>query len=224
MNWWVLSFLQADNGVLLLIAVTFWAFFSVTLHELGHGWAAIRLGDDTPIATGHMTWNPIVHTGVNGLIAFALMGMIWGMMPVNPARMKGRYAEAKMAFAGPFMNLSLAVTTVVGCAIVNAYGSAIPDPFRSNLFAFMFWGACYNLALFGFNLMPIMPLDGGRIARNALPFLNRFYDSSAGQGICFIAFLVALFAGGRFVLPASAIAVSLAIGALTALLVLAGTP
>lgn len=52
--------------------------FSITLHELAHGWAAIWQGDRTPIETGHMTWNPLVHMGWASLLMFAIVGIAWG--------------------------------------------------------------------------------------------------------------------------------------------------
>jgi hypothetical protein len=71
---------------MLAVAWAVWVIASVCLHELSHGVAAIKLGDNTPIYTGHMTWNPLVHMGRMSLIMFALVGLAWGMMPVTPSR------------------------------------------------------------------------------------------------------------------------------------------
>ena len=106
-GWWVADFLRAF-GPAFVIAWAFWIIFSICLHELSHGWAAIALGDRTPIESGHMTFNPLVHMGGMSLVAFALIGIAWGAMPINPARLRGRYAEALVALAGPAMNLVLA--------------------------------------------------------------------------------------------------------------------
>ncbi|MBT5381502.1 MAG: site-2 protease family protein, partial [Phycisphaerae bacterium] len=87
----------------------FWVLLSITLHELAHGWAAIWEGDKTPIETGHMSANPVVHMGRFSLIVFALIGFAWGLMPVRPWRFRhGRLGEAIVAIAGPAMNLALA--------------------------------------------------------------------------------------------------------------------
>jgi Zn-dependent protease len=59
-----------------------------------------------------MTGNPLVHMGPFSLAALLLSGMAWGQMPVDPTRMRGKYAEAKVAFAGPAINLSLAILTL----------------------------------------------------------------------------------------------------------------
>ena len=59
MDWWVAELLR--DSPMLLASWVVWVIGSIVLHELAHGWAAIRQGDDTPRALGHMTWNPIVH-------------------------------------------------------------------------------------------------------------------------------------------------------------------
>jgi hypothetical protein len=88
-----------------------WVIGSIVLHELAHGWAAIRLGDTTPRDLGHMTWNPLVHMGGFSLVVFAVIGIAWGMMPVDPSRLRGRYGDALVALAGPAMNIVLAAVS-----------------------------------------------------------------------------------------------------------------
>ncbi|VAX40844.1 hypothetical protein MNBD_PLANCTO03-1356, partial [hydrothermal vent metagenome] len=85
-GWWVEVYWQQDK--VLLVSWVFWLFVSIVLHELAHGFAAIRCGDRTPIELGHMTPNPLVHMGPASLIAFALFGLAWGSMPVNPSRFR----------------------------------------------------------------------------------------------------------------------------------------
>ncbi len=62
--------------------------FSITFHELAHGWAAMSQGDNTPQQTGHLTLNPVVHMGKESLIFLCLMGIAWGQMPVNPSKFR----------------------------------------------------------------------------------------------------------------------------------------
>lgn len=207
-GWWVTGVLQSPNGVVILVSWTFWLFFGITLHELGHGWAAVRLGDRTPIDSGHMTWNPLVHTGPMSLAAFAFFGLAWGAMPVDPTRMRGRYAEAIMAFAGPMQNLSLAVAAVVLGAVVGVHGGVLGDPLRPNVYIFFQVGAWLNVALFIFNLMPVPPLDGSRILANFSPAYARFIDSDLGRGFSFIGFFVAFMFVGMFVFSHVAIPAS----------------
>src|SRR5687768_7769180 len=81
-SWWVTEALAAGGPVYVYSWVVI-VVGSIVLHELGHGWMAIRLGDRTPLETGHMTWNPVVHMGMYSLVVFALIGIAWGMMPVD---------------------------------------------------------------------------------------------------------------------------------------------
>ena len=68
-GWWIADLWQGGQTVL-LVSWIFWVIVSICLHELGHGFAAIWEGDDTPRRTGHMTWNPMVHIigGYQGLL------------------------------------------------------------------------------------------------------------------------------------------------------------
>lgn len=124
-GWWVAEVLHGA-GPWALASWIFWVIFSITLHELGHGYAAIRVGDDTPIHLGRMTLNPLVHMGPTSLIVFAIIGIAWGAMPVNPSRFRGKHADALVAAAGPAVNVGLFVLCVVASGAITKY--AILDP------------------------------------------------------------------------------------------------
>src|SRR5262249_23128733 len=112
-HWWVSEFLQNGRYVE-LASIVFWMLFSITLHELAHGWAALPEGDDTPRRLGHLTANPLVHIPQQALLMFALCGIAWGLMPVNPMRFKhGRRGDIFVSAAGPGMNLLLAIACLV---------------------------------------------------------------------------------------------------------------
>ena len=94
-NWWVHQ-QYYEGGISLVVGWAFWVILSITLHELAHGWAALRQGDTTPRDTGHMTWDPLVHMGGMSLIMFALIGIAWGVMPTDPSRYRsGRRGRAR---------------------------------------------------------------------------------------------------------------------------------
>lgn len=204
MGWWAAELWQVSP--VFLVSWVFWVIASITLHELGHGWAAIRLGDDTPIHTGHMTVNPIVHMGPMSLIAFSLLGFAWGAMPINPSRLKGRHAEAIVAAAGPAMNIGLAATCLVIATLIMTYlepvmpGSDIPDRLRT----FFAAGSMLNMVLTVFNFLPVPPLDGSRIAASYSRRYVDFVSGSLGQGMVFIAMGLLFFTSGRFLFPAAA--------------------
>lgn len=197
-GWWVHEAWNAgQTGPVLLVSWAVWVIGSITLHELAHGWAALRRGDGTPVETGHMTWNPLVHMGPWSLVMFAVIGIAWGQMPVNPGRMRGRRAEAFVAAAGPAMNLLLAVACVVGAALWIRYAAGVANPLRENMALFLITGAWLNLVLMAFNLIPVPPLDGGTVLSNFSPRVRSFYMSENGMWIGLGIFVLAFwFAGG----------------------------
>lgn len=201
MSWWAAQLWQ--ESPVLLVSWVFWVIFSITLHELAHGWTAIRHGDDTPIHTGHMTVNPIVHMGPMSLVAFALLGIAWGAMPVDPSRLKGRHAGALVAAAGPAMNAGLAVICIVlGACVVELLPRADASADTvSRLVQFFAAGSVLNILLCLFNLVPIPPLDGSRILATYSRRYVEFATSSAGQGVMFIAFALMFFTMGRVLFP-----------------------
>lgn len=193
MHWWVTDMWKTDPA--LFIAWTVWVIFSICLHELAHGWAAIRRGDRTPIETGHMTWNPVVHMGAMSLLIFAFLGIAWGAMPVNPSRMRGRYADAFVSFAGPAMNFGLAILSSLGMALVanwvKSHYPAGDAPLQlRNLLTFFWVGASANCVLAVFNLFPIPPLDGSRILADFWP---RFRGWIEDQRLMLLGLAVVIF-------------------------------
>jgi len=185
-GWWVTNALES-GGPPFLFAYIIWIIVSITLHELAHGWAAVAKGDNTPIVTGHMTWNPVVHMGVPSLIMFAVTGMAWGLMPIDPTRLRGRYAEAWVAFAGPLMNFALAALCIIGSvatvyAIPGGPGNLLkPDTMAWNILLFFAFGCWLNIGLGLFNLLPAPPLDGSRIVACFSPQYRAMSMTSGGQ-------------------------------------------
>ncbi|MBC8308988.1 MAG: site-2 protease family protein [Phycisphaerales bacterium] len=176
MTWWVHDLWNADRGVE-LISWIFWVLLSITLHELAHGWAALWEGDDTPRITGHMTMNPVVHMGVTSIIAFLIIGIAWGMMPVNPYRLRHvKWGRILVSFAGPAMNLLIAfvVLTVLGFVI---------DPLaeQTHVETFLLTGGFLNLILFTLNMLPVPPLDGSNILGNLFQTVGNWYRHPQAQ-------------------------------------------
>lgn len=160
-QWWVEGYLSAGRGVF-LVAHIFWVIASITLHELAHGWAAIWQGDRTPIIRGHMTASPLVHMGGMSLIIFALCGIAWGAMPVNPHNFRDKHGDLYVSAAGPAMNLALALLCVIAAPLWIAATGAGTDLQRHGV-TFFFAGCVLNLVLAALNLLPVPPLDGSRI-------------------------------------------------------------
>ena len=191
----------AFDNPLFFFSVLFTVVVSIVLHELSHGVAAIRLGDRTPIVRGHMTADPLVHMGPISLVVLVLFGMAWGAMPIDPTRLKGRYAEALVAVAGPVCNLLLSLAALTGLALwfrlgegsIGTLGGDVP--FWENLQTFIWIFGWVNLALCLFNLLPVPPLDGSHIMANLNHSYGRFmHNRPEIGGLAFIGiFLLAPF-------------------------------
>ena len=153
--------------------------FAITLHESAHGWAAGRLGDPTATMLGRVTINPIPHIDPIGTIAVpgALLllsaltgggGLLYGSakpVPINPRYFRNPLkAMTITAAAGPLSNLLQMIFWALLLKALAAVG--FYDKFVISVCAA---GISVNLMLMAFNLIPIPPLDGGRIVRGLLP-------------------------------------------------------
>ena len=153
--------------------------FAITLHESAHGWAAGRLGDPTATMLGRVTINPIPHIDPIGTIAVpgALLlmsaltgggGLLFGWakpVPINPRYFRNPLkAMTITAAAGPLSNLLQMIFWALLLKVLAAVG--FYDKFVISVCAA---GISVNLMLMAFTLIPIPPLDGGRIVRGLLP-------------------------------------------------------
>lgn len=201
MGWWFGDVWQSSPTLALCWVA--WVIISITLHELGHGWMAIRCGDGTPAYTGHMTLNPLVHIPFPwAWIMFAAFGFTWGLMPVNPSNFRGRYDDAKVAFAGPAVNAILAVLCAIMSVIWVTYARGAGPAFPI-IAIFLYCGVMINTVGFLFNLIPVPPLDGSRILGDFFPALRPFFRGERAVWVSVVAALVLFRYGGDVVWPAA---------------------
>lgn len=182
MHWWVHDlWASGPSGRVELISWVFWVIFSITLHELAHGWAAIWQGDDTPRRLGHMTMNPLVHMPPMALLMFAIIGITWGLMPVDPSRFRWRrQGRIVVSGAGPAMNLALALVAGILLVAWLRLGPVDTNLFK-NLALFLFLGCWLNVVLALFNLIPILPLDGSHILSGMSMKIYQLYQHPNAQ-------------------------------------------
>lgn len=153
------------------------ALFAVTLHEVAHGYAADKLGDPTARLLGRLTLNPFKHLDPIGTLALMLFGFGWAKpVPVNFGNMRDpRQAMIWVALAGPLTNLLLAVLSALALRAIFLYGGdmAVPGAAMEHLLqpvALMVAASLFINVLLGiFNLLPLPPLDGGRVMVGLLP-------------------------------------------------------
>ena len=149
--------------------------FAITLHEAAHGYVALRFGDDTALRAGRVTLNPLKHVDlwgtiiIPGLLIFARAPFLFGYakpVPVDFGRLGNpRRDMIWVAGAGPAMNLVLAVISAL-----LLHGAGLFPVEAANWIARNLANSLrINVLLAVFNLLPLPPLDGGRIAVGLLP-------------------------------------------------------
>jgi len=147
--------------------------FAITLHEAAHAYAARYFGDSTAFVAGRMSLNPIRHIDPIGTIALPLglyifTGFAFGYakpVPIDFNALKSPKRDmAWVALAGPLANLIMALMFTIFSVIISAMGVTEPYPH-----AVAQAGVMVNLLFFAFNLLPILPLDGGRVVTSMLP-------------------------------------------------------
>ncbi len=157
--------------------------FAITVHEVAHGWVAKHLGDPTAQRLGRLTLNPIKHIDPVGTVLIPGMLLIFGAIggripfifgwakPVPVTWENLRHPKRDMAIvaaAGPMANLLMAILWALVQKIANflpasAAWVAVPMAYMGD------WGVGINIVLMVINLLPLPPLDGGRVAVGLLP-------------------------------------------------------
>lgn len=156
---------------------------AITFHEVSHGYVAYRLGDPTAKLMGRLTLNPIAHIDLIGTIILPAILLITGApvfgyakpVPINPANFRDPKRDmAISAAAGPITNGCLAVLSLLILKfLIFPAASLLPGRLRDAVLSplTMMFPQSFriNVVLAAFNLLPIPPLDGGRVLVGLLP-------------------------------------------------------
>lgn len=169
------------NSASLIQIITIWALpviFAITLHEAAHGYVARYFGDMTAYEAGRISLNPLRHIDPMGTVVVPLVtllltvsfgGILFGWakpVPVNFGRLRRPKQDMLwVAAAGPGINLAMALFW----ALMIKIGPTLPGNFATPLMLMGQAGVQINVVLMVLNLLPLPPLDGGRIAVSLLP-------------------------------------------------------
>lgn len=172
--------------------------FAITLHEAAHGYVARHFGDMTADKAGRISLNPLHHIDPVGTILLPLLtlwmgGILFGWakpVPVNFAALRNPKKDMLwVAIAGPASNLVMAL----GWALVYKMGLMFPENyFAGPLLGMAQIGIQINVVLMVLNLLPLPPLDGGRVAVSLLPHRQAFQLSKVEPYGMFILILLAV--------------------------------
>lgn len=169
---------MADFSLIQVIAIlVIPVLFALTVHEVAHGWVALKLGDRTAQMMGRLTLNPLKHIDPIGTVVvpgFLLMttGFMFGWakpVPITYQNLHNPKSDmAWVALAGPMANLIMAILWMVLMKLgISLYQMDIS--FGLPLIYMSAAGVVFNLVLMALNLLPLPPLDGGRILVSVLP-------------------------------------------------------
>jgi len=191
---------------------------AVTFHEVAHGYVALRLGDPTAKLLGRLTLNPIPHIDLFGsiimpaILIYISNGQFFFAyakpVPINPMNFRNpRKGMALSAAAGPVTNILLALASVILLKLVFAPIAGLsPEMVRETLMKplLMIFSASVvvNVVLASFNMIPIPPLDGGRVLTGLLPSRQALFFSKI-EPFGFIIVLVLIYTGiaNLFIMP-----------------------
>ncbi len=170
---------------------------AVILHEIAHGVVALRLGDDTALRMGRLTLNPLPHIDPIGTVVLPAILLFSGLpvfgyarpVPVNYARLRNPQRDMVLvAAAGPLTNLILAlacalvfrqiVAYVGGLTGADASAVRVAETVLVPLAQMAQYAVVINVVLAVFNLLPIPPLDGGRVLTGILPYAQARWVAS----------------------------------------------
>jgi Zn-dependent protease len=166
----------------------------ITLHEFAHAKVADMFGDNTPRMNGRVTLNPLSHLDPIGSIMLIIGGFGWGRpVPVNPYALGRKSPSALMwvSLAGPATNFLLAILAAIPLNMGLASFQSSQPLFLPSSYEFLANFVSINLLLALFNLVPLYPLDGDKIADYFFPpFMGRILEVIRPYGAMILILLI----------------------------------
>ncbi len=165
-----------DNFFLKLSIMLVPGLMAITFHEVSHGFIAFIRGDNTAKSLGRLTLNPLKHLDIIGTLMIIVIGIGWAKpVPVNFNNLRSPKSDMIwVSLAGPLTNLILAILSAFLIRVIVPLTEPVPDSsllqmFLEPILLMLAFSVYINLILALFNLMPLPPLDGGRVLMGLLP-------------------------------------------------------
>jgi len=190
--------MQIDQLIQTIAIAAIPILFAITLHEAAHGYVARHFGDNTAYLQGRISLNPLRHIDPLGTIVLPMLtlllgGVLFGWakpVPVNFGALRNPKKDMLwVAIAGPASNLAMAL----GWALMFKFSSSAPESyFAEPLMNMAVIGIKINIVLMVLNLLPLPPLDGGRVAVSLLPHQQAYQLSKIEPYGMFILIFMAI--------------------------------
>lgn len=191
--------MDLDNFLTVVSIAAIPILFAITLHEVAHGWTARYFGDRTAEAQGRLSLNPLRHIDPIGTVLVPLFllwvgGFLFGWakpVPVDARNLRRPKADMLwVAAAGPVANIAMGCFWALVMAVVLRVNLGIPGDWLASMAAI---GVSINILLAVFNMLPIPPLDGGRVLASLVPAgpASRFLDAIEPWGLFIVLGLIA---------------------------------
>jgi Zn-dependent protease len=201
-----------------IIIAAFPILIAITFHELSHGFVANKLGDPTAKMMGRLTLNPIAHIDPIGTILIPAMLLIFTNgqfvfgyakpVPINPMNFKNPQRDmAISAAAGPIMNIIIAILSALILhlllrPLLNILPVNISNTVILPLLMIFTYSALVNIVLACFNMIPIPPLDGGRVLTGFLPYKHAVsFSRIEPYGFIIVIIFIATGIANYFIVP-----------------------